>query len=43
MGFLVFLKNLEIFLTSLGDLAGIEDGIDETKVGLGISLPLFEV
>jgi len=43
VGFLVFLKNLEISLTYLGDLAGMGDGMDETKVGLGISLPLFEV
>ena len=43
VGFLVFLKNLEISLTSLGDLARIGGGINETKVSLGISLPLFEV
>jgi len=43
VGFLIFLKNLEIFLTSLGDLAGMGDGIDETKVSLDVTLPLFEV
>jgi len=36
VGFLIFLKNLEISLTSLGDLAGIGGRIDETKVSLGV-------
>jgi len=43
VGFLIFLKNLEISLTSLGDLARMGGGIDETKVGLGVTLSLFEV
>jgi len=43
VGFSIFLKNLEISLTLLGDLAGIEGEMDETKVGLGVSLPLFKV
>ena len=43
VGFLIFLKNLEISLTSLGDLARIRGEMDETKVGLSISLSLFEV
>jgi len=43
VGFLVFLKNLEISLTSLGDLARMGGGMNETKVGLGVFLPLFKV
>ena len=43
VGFSIFLKYLEIFLTSLSDLARMGSGIDKTKVGLGVTLPLFEV
>jgi len=43
VGFLIFLKNLEISLTFLDNLAGMGGGMDETKVGLGVSLPLFKV
>ena len=40
-GFLIFLKNFEISLTSLFNLAGIESGITDTNDGLATSLPLF--
>ena len=41
IGFSIFLKNFEISLTSFNDLDRIRDGIDETKIGLAISLSLF--
>jgi len=34
------LKNFKISLISFGDLAGIEEGIDEIEAGLTIFLPL---
>jgi len=36
-----FLKYLEISFTSLGDLAGIREEREETKVGFAVSLPLM--
>ena len=41
-GFSIFLKNFEISLTSLGNLARIGGGIADTKVGLTTYLPLFD-
>jgi len=40
-GFSIFLKNFEISLTSLSDLARIGGGMTDTKDGLATSLPLF--
>ena len=41
VGFSIFLKNFEISLTSLFDLARIGGGMTDTKDGLATSLPLF--
>jgi len=40
-GFSIFLKNFEISLTSLFDLARIGGGMTNTNDGLATSLPLF--
>jgi len=40
-GFSIFLKNFEISLTSLFDLAGMEGEMTDTNDGLATSLPLF--
>jgi len=40
-GFLIFLKNFEISLTSLFDLARIGNRMTNIKDGLATSLPLF--
>ena len=40
-GFSIFLKNFEISLTSLFDLAGMESEMTDTNDGLATSLLLF--
>ena len=40
-GFSIFLKNFEISLTSLFNLAGIGGGMTDTNDGLATFLPLF--